>query len=169
MIKKILATLIGSALFTQTAEAMIIELDNMNPDHCRQQILRTLSTKDPEDMQFPVIFTYMKHCPWADKLRPIIEQVSNEMPNRVFYAFNFKDEEHPERNYIAQAQTCLGFLPFASPSVSLYVIGNDGNMPVRPMILGEYRRGLNGMSTKQEVEDFIKIDSTTLKAITLPK
>lgn len=158
MIKKIVLTFL-CCIFMQSSSAKVIELDNRNSDHCRQQLANSHD-------QFPIVFIYMKHCPYADQLRPLYEKASEEVTDREFFAFNFKDHDDPRLNYLRQAHDCLGKLPLVSPRVSVYILDEDES---GPMIMGEYKSGLNGISTKEDIINFINMEREKKAVTTLVK
>lgn len=146
MIRKLVICTVFCGL-TTAAMANVIELDNINADHCRQQLA---SSTD----QLPVVFIYMKGCPYADKLRPIYEEVANEYPARTFYAFNFQDMKEGGESYIREAQTCLNRMPIISPSIDVMFVSNDD--PKFPEIFGQIKSSL--ADDKQGIVNAINFD-----------
>lgn len=138
---------------TSTAFANVIELDNENPDHCRQQLANSID-------QTPVVFFYMKDCPYADKLRPIYEKVSNEYPDRTFYAFNFQDMKGAAHPYTWEAQTCLGRMPLVSPTIDVMLVDNED--PKYPTIWGQFKSSL--ANDEQGIIRAINLDDLTRHA-----
>lgn len=146
--KRIVIMLLTTTLaVSQLANAKVIELDNKNPDHCRQQILAANPDHDP------IIMTYMNGCPAATAMRPVFEKLSEEMPDRTFFAINFEDEIFPFQTY-RRVSECLGKTPFMSPNFFLYMIA-DGEYG--RYIVGDWKGGL--ASTKEELINFIGNDA----------
>lgn len=150
MLKQILVLLVLTFSVSPLAQAKVIELSTVNPDKCRQTILGSGVTR-------PVIFMYMKNCPWADKLRPIYEAVANEFPERAFFAYNFNDDSG-NSNYVKAktAQECFGTLPNRSPSIYVYNIMPSSTEHGFPgYFFGEDRMGLDGSATKEDLIRFL--------------
>lgn len=149
MLKKIILSFLIAFSSSQLVQAKVIELNNLNPDNCRQAILGAGSTR-------PIIFMYMDGCPWADKLRPLYEQVSDENPDRPFFAFKFYDENHNDYQIAQTAQACFGTFPSRSPSVFIYNV-----MPSGPKFSGYFigidKMGLDGGSTKEDILQFLDL------------
>lgn len=155
MIKKIILFILLTFCYCQLAMGEVIELSNTNSLQCRQQLVTGMN-------QFPVVFVYMKGCSWADKVRPIYEQVTKETPYRNFYAFNFSSLKNKENNalYMRTAMECLGFAPFRSPFLTIYhVLFTSSPAKYSGYVYGVYKLGLNGDANKEDILRFIQLSN----------
>lgn len=151
MLKKILLPFVLSFSLCQIAHAKVVELDNLNPNHCRQQLITGLDAA-------PTVMIYMKGCPWANKVRPLYEDISNAIPKRNLFAFNFFDGEHVElsSSYMRTAMECLGTTPFISPIFVQYnVFATPLPEKYYGYINGIQKMGLDGDATKEDILKFI--------------
>lgn len=153
----LLVTIAITGAAANQAYAKVIELNTLNPDACRQQIL-----KGGDDR--PLVFTYMVGCVWADAIRPFYEDVSEMYPNRSFYAFAFSDEASVDDDYARArtAQACLGVIPFSSPRILMYSV-NPPTSTYAGRIKGLAKMGLDGSATKEDIIKFIEPEDADRK------
>lgn len=154
MLKNICCLLIIFSI-SQTTLANVIELDNLNPIHCKEQLV----TSGTELETSPVVMVYIKGCPWAAKLRDVYEQVSTEYPARRLFAFDFFDPSSDAMTNQVITRTaieCLGTTPYASPELYMYNVIAD-ICPSEAYINGFKKIGLenHGAATKEDIIKFI--------------
>ncbi len=142
-----------SSIYLVTAQAKVVELNNFNADICRQTILKAGDTR-------PIVFMYMHDCPWAKKLRPIYEQVSNDFPNRAFFAFEFTDgSDGNDYERAKTAQECFASIPSRSPSIYVYNVITSLSDKFPGYFIGEDRMGLDGGSTREDLIKFLDLQN----------
>lgn len=162
MFKKIVLCVFSMMLFS-IAHAEVIDLDNMSPTHCQQQLTTTNQVGNIEANE-PVVLMYMKDCPWAKKIMPIYEEIANEYPNRPFFRYEFSDASPLVAHYCFN-----GVMPYGSPQIFVFNVLISSLQGRSGFVNGIEKAGLDGAATKQDIIDFIGLNKATNKAFTLRK
>ncbi len=150
MFKKISLLLVAAAISSYTY-ADIIELDAVNPDHCRQQILQSTD-------ELPVIAAYTTN-PYDDNSKVFMEKfefLAKAHPERTFFKWDAeKDVAHLTQSLCLQQ---LGlFVPPNIILVGVYKYDNNGVMtsPLRLEWAGEM--------TTADLNKFIDVSDSNMK------
>lgn len=139
---------------SQLTYAKVIEIDNRNIVHCREQL-------DNNEWVQNVLMLYVKDSPGTAKFRAIYEQVSTEYPKRHLFALNVFDSKADAKENQLILKTVHGCLTnmWSGGEESM----GDLNAKTPAMLLYDYaiaRVGLDTpahhkLSTKEDILEFI--------------
>jgi len=158
MIKTILFLLLSFAFTAVYAD--VVELDNQNPDHCRQQIL---AAKD----QLPVIMIYQYHCPYAKAFMPIYEETAKENPDRAFFKFDVEGAPGKPANWQAQVSCLQQTGRTGSPTV--IVVYKDTDQNLGDFYTAPIRANGGGNMTKDDLLKLITFSSNEKQQLAMAK
>jgi len=159
MFKKI-ALCLFATIISSYSYANIVELDAVNPDHCRQQILKSTDN-------LPVIAAYTSN-PNDGNSKPFLEKfeiLAKTNPEKTFFKWD------AEKDVMSLTQTlCLQQLGiFASPSIILLAVFKDDNTG-ETFMSSPLRLSWAGEMTLTEMNKFINVsDSGMNKSVLLLK
>lgn len=159
MFKRFALCLLATAI-SSYAYADIVELDAFNPDHCRQQILK--STDD-----LPIIASYTSdvYDGNSEEFMKKFEVLAKAHPERTFYKWDAKkDVQHVTQTL------CLQQLGFAiQPSIIMVAVVKDKDSG-QAIMSSPVRLEWSGEMTMAEMNKFIDIsDSSMKKSVLLQK
>lgn len=149
MLKRMLMCSFLVSLLSQ-AQAAVIDLDNLSAAHCQQQLTTYAQKIEP----LPVVLMYMKDCPWAKKLMPIYEEVANEYPNRPFFRYEYSEADPLVAHYCFN-----GVMPYVSPQIYSFYVMASFQKDRSGQVLGIEKAGLDGAATKQDIIDFLGLNT----------
>ncbi|WP_032075145.1 hypothetical protein [Coxiella burnetii] len=135
------------------ASAKVTPLPNLNPIDCQTTLMKG-------DNALKTVITGFEGCPYYEELLPTFELACEELEWQDCFSFNYTSEENPRKyNPVLNTRTvqdCLGYIPFASPTLSQHLRGIAPD-PLGKQILGPLNLGggLRGDSTAEEVKKFI--------------
>lgn len=140
------------AAISSSVFADIIELDSLNPDHCRQQILRTTDG-------LPVIATYnMRDYPDSESFMEKFELLAKDHPEKTFFKWDAqKDVQHVTQTLCLQQ---LGFL--IQPNMILLAVAEEAGTGEKIMS-SPLRLSWAGEMTLAEMNKFIDVSDSSLK------
>lgn len=149
--KKFALCLFATAI-SSYAYADIIELDAFNPDHCRQQILK--STDD-----LPVIAAYTSGNSDSESFMKKFELLAKEHPERTFFKWDAKqDVQHVTQTL------CLQQLGFSiQPNIILLGVVKDAGERIERLMTSPLRLAWAGEMTKAEMNKFIDVSDSGMK------
>jgi hypothetical protein len=140
-----------AAAISSYAYADVIELDAFNPDHCRQQILK--STDD-----LPVVAAYTSNNKDSESFMKKFELLAKEHPERTFFKWDAKkDVQHVTQTLCVQQ---LGFL--VQPNIILLGVVKDDNIG-EAMMTSPLRLAWAGAMTTAEMSKFIDVSDPNMK------
>jgi hypothetical protein len=159
MFKKF-ASCVFAAVISSYAYADIIELDALNPDHCRQQILNSADN-------IPVIAAYLGKTTSGDSVEFMkkFELLAKAHPERTFFKWDAdKDMLHLTKTL------CLQQLGISiQPNIMLLGVVNDKDTG-KGFVTSPFRLSWAGEMTMPEMHKFIDIsDSNIRKSLLSPK
>lgn len=150
MFQKLALCLLAAGISSYTY-ADIIELDSFNPDHCRQQILKSADN-------LPVIATYIDGGKDSESFMKKFDLLAKEHPERTFFKWDAK------KDVLHATQTlCLQQLGFSlHPSIILLAVVKDENTE-KSIMSSPLRLYWAGEMTLAEMNVFIDISDSNVK------
>jgi hypothetical protein len=138
--------------------AEIIELDNQDPDHCRQQVI-----SDKDDV--PVVLAYFSWCePAKEFIQNIFEPVAKEHPERTFFKFNMDNTSDWQAfNHCLQLSGHLG-----SPTSIIYKKFTNPQTGAK-ILIGPLRMSVGSNVTKEEFLKLIDMNGMNKKTLSFVK
>ena len=150
---KKIALCLFATIISSYSYANIVELDAVNPDHCRQQILRSTDN-------LPVIAAYTSNSNDRNS-KPFLEKfeiLAKTNPEKTFFKWD------AEKDVMSLTQTlCLQQLGiFASPSIILLAVFKDDNTG-ETFMSSPLRLSWAGEMTLTEMNKFINVSDSGMK------
>lgn len=150
MLKKF-GVLLLSAMVSNYAYAGIIELDAMNPDHCRQQILTSESL-------MPIIALYSSDSRnGSDAFMKNYETLAAEHPDLAFYKWDMKKDTLGLTRSLCMQQVGVPVVP------SMMMVGVMHDDEYGSFMTQPYRSTFTMMLTLRDLEEFIGVSDTAVK------
>ena len=154
MLRKSLFCLL-SVTISGYACANIVELDAFNPDHCRQQILKSAD-------ELPVIASYESGRRDSESFMNKFELLAKEHPERTFFKWDATKD-----GYHATQTLCLQQLGFTmQPSIILLAVVKYENSE-KPIMSSPLRLYWAGEMSLLEMNAFIDVDELKMKKAVL--
>lgn len=141
------------AAMASYAYADVIELDAFNPDHCRQQILKSTD-------ELPVIAAYTSDSNDGNSqvFMKKFEVLAKAHPERTFFKWDAKkDVQHATQTLCLQQ---LGF--FVQPNIILLAVVKD-DASGEAIMSSPLRLGWAGEMTMAEMNKFIDVSDPSMK------
>ncbi len=148
MLKKLGIAIMFSFAVSQLAYAKFIELNNHNPEICKQQLLSAGDTK-------PIIFMNIKGLKLSEDLQSVYKQVSRDYPKKAFFTFNV-DESHPDAIVAKTAEACLDAKSLDTPYVYAYIVAPT-TKKLKGYFIAADNMKLSDNSTKQDIVKFLSL------------
>lgn len=146
MVQKI-AFCIFAAFVSNLSYAEVIQLDAVNPDICRKQLM---NSKD----ELPIIATYDNDHGYSFMKK--LEVLAQQHPERTFFKWNASDDTfHLTQSLCLQR---LGFI--VEPNIIVIAIWNDWKLMTSPL-----RLQWAGKMTLVEMNQFIDVPVSEVKKI----
>lgn len=144
---------------SQLTYAKVIELDNHNVMHCKEQL-------ENDNWERNVLMLYVKGSPGTNKFRAIYEQVSTEYPNRHLFALNVFDPNVDAKENKLIWKTVEGCLTNMWHDYEEFMGNINAETPA--MLLYDYAHakvGLenHGLSRKEDILEFMFEEKTLNK------
>lgn len=152
MFKRMTLCLLAAAI-SSYAYADIIELDAVNPDHCRQQILQTT-----DDLPVIVAYSSNQYDENSKLFMKKFELLAKAHPERTFFKWDAKkDVGHLTQSLCLQQ---LGL--FTQPNMILLGVFKDDNNG-QTFMSSPFRLTWAGQMTAEEMNKFIDVSDPSMK------
>lgn len=150
MLKKISVVLL-SGIVSSYAYADIIELDAINPDHCRQQILTSKSL-------MPIIALYSSDSHnGSDAFMKNFETLAAEHPDLAFYKWDEKKDTLNLTRSLCMQQVGVPVVP------SIMMVGVMHDDEYGSFMTQPYRSTFTMMLTLRDLEKFIGVSDEAVQ------